>query len=177
MIITISGEAGSGKSTVGKIVAEKIGFKHYSIGDLLRELAVKKGISLLEISKLAESDRAVDDYLDNRQVELGKQKNLVLDSRLGFHFIPKSFKVFLTASQEEAARRIFSAQRDVEKENSSLKKTIENIRKRKASESLRYSKLYNADPYDESNYDLVIDTTKLSPEEVAKKIVSESKLA
>jgi cytidylate kinase len=32
MIITMSGKAGSGKGTVAKILAEKLGYEHISIG-------------------------------------------------------------------------------------------------------------------------------------------------
>ncbi len=175
MNITISGIPGSGKSTVAGIVAKELGMRHVSIGDILRELAESKGLTILEISKMAEKDRKIDIELDNRQKALAKQNNLVIDSRLGFHFVPKSFKVFLDVSPEEAGRRIFNARRLKEKENVSLEKTMENIKRRKLSEGIRYKKCYNVNPFDLKNYDLVIDTTKLSPEKVAAKIIAEVK--
>jgi cytidylate kinase len=42
MIITIAGTVGSGKSTVGRIIAKRLGLKHYSIGDLMREMAEQR---------------------------------------------------------------------------------------------------------------------------------------
>ncbi len=172
MIITISGAPGSGKSTVADIVAKKLGMKRYSVGGLMRDIAARKGMTVLELSKLAEKDRSVDEQLDSRQRQLGKQDRIVVDSRLGFHFIPHSFKAFLHVSPKEAARRIFAAGRKGERENFTLAKTFENIRKRKASERLRYKKLYGVDPYKKAMYNFYIDTTKLSPEEVAEKIVA-----
>lgn len=175
MIITISGSPGSGKSTVADIVAKRLRMRRYSVGGLMRELAAKRGMTILELSRLAEKDRGVDDELDSRQREIGMQDNIVVDSRLGFHFIPHSFRVFLHVSAKEAARRIFSAQRRLESENVTLAKTIQNIRRRKASERLRYKRLYGVDPYKKAMYDLYIDTTKLSPEEVAGMILGSVK--
>lgn len=175
MIITISGVPGSGKSTVARVVAGKMNLKHISVGDILREIARSRGMTILEISKLAEEDRKIDEELDRRQKALSRMDNLVVDSRLGFHFIPNSFKVFLDASPEEAGRRIFSAGRHMEKENITLEKTIENCKRRKRSEKIRYKKYYQVDPFEKSNYDLVVDTTSCSPEEVAERIIEKAK--
>ena len=172
MIITISGVPGSGKSTVATLVAKKLNFKHHSIGDLMRTLAAKKKMSLLELSEVAEKDKKVDEELDAAQVELGKKEdNFVLDSRLGYHFIPHSFKVFLKVEPEEAARRIFCAKREEEKENITMEDTIRNIKRRKESETLRYKKFYGLNPFDESQYDLIVDTTRLTSKETAAKII------
>lgn len=178
MIITISGVPGSGKSTVAKLVAAKLGFKHYSAGDFMREIAARRGLSLLEISKLAEKDRSIDEELDRRTSELGKgEDDFVMDSRLAFHFIPFSLKLFLIVGDKEAAKRIHSdvknkaEGRKVEKESTSLAATLAAIKKRKKSEELRYKNYYGLNPYDTKQYDLVIDTTKTTPEEVAGKVV------
>ncbi|MCH9028900.1 MAG: nucleoside monophosphate kinase, partial [Bacteroidetes bacterium] len=66
MIITISGKAGSGKSTVAKELARKLELKHYSIGDLMRQMAKEKNISLTELGKLAEKDDSIDKELDKK---------------------------------------------------------------------------------------------------------------
>ncbi len=60
MIITISGKAGSGKSTIAKQLAKKLGLKHYSTGDFMRQMAKDKGVSLLELSRIAEKDKSID---------------------------------------------------------------------------------------------------------------------
>ncbi len=179
MIITISGMAGSGKSTVARLLARKLGFRHYSAGDFMRELARKKAISLLEISRIAEKDVSIDRELDDRTVKLAKSEDeFVMDSRLGFHFIPGSFKVFLTVDEKEAAGRIYKdvkgrkENRQVEKESKTLASTLAGIRKRKASEIERYRKYYSINPFDEGNYDLVIDTTSSTPGDVAAKIAA-----
>lgn len=171
MIITISGTAGSGKSVIAREVARKLGYKHYSIGGFMREIAEEKDISLLELSKQAEKDKGIDEELDQRQIELGKKEdNFVIDSRLGFHFIPNSVKIFLDANIEVRAKRI--VEDTIRNEhNVNIKTAIENIKKRENSEERRYSKYYNLNYLDKKHYDLVLDTTDLTVEKVVDKVV------
>ncbi len=172
MKITISGALGSGKSTVAKLVAKKLNLKHYSTGDFMREIAIKRKVTLLELSKLAETDPSVDKELDQRQIRLGQEEdNFIIDARLGWHFIPDSIKVFLNVADEEAARRIFAERRTDEKYNLTLKATLENIKQRRESETKRYQQYYMVNYFNLKNYDLVIDTTKLTAEKVTEKIV------
>mgnify|MGYP003993939071 FL=1 len=172
MIITISGALGSGKSTVAKILVQKFNLKHYSTGDFMREIAAKREVTLLELSKLAETDRSVDKELDDYQIKLGKDEdNFIIDARLGWHFIPNSIKIFLDVTDEEAAKRIFKEGRTDEKYNTDLNSTLENIKNRRASEIKRYLDYYNLNYYDHNNYDLVVDTTEIPAEEVAEKII------
>ena len=171
MRITIGGTAGSGKSTVAKLLARKLGYKHYSMGDFQREIAEEKKISLLELGKLEEENRSLDEEVDQRQIDLGRNDDdFVIDARLGFHFIPNSVKIFLDADFKERAKRILA---DIirKEHNVNLENTKKNMKIRKASEQKRYKKYYDIDPYDKSHYDLVIDTTSITPEEVVEKIL------
>jgi cytidylate kinase len=171
MIITIAGTVGSGKSTVGRIIAKRLGLKHYSIGDLMREMAEQRKISLMEISKLAEKDRSIDEELDQRQISHGMEEDdFVIDGRLSFHFIPKSFKIFLDADELVRAKRVLAD--NIRKEhNINLNNTVENMKRRVLSEKKRYRKYYKINPYSKKFYDLIVDTTKLSPNDVADTII------
>ncbi len=174
MIITISGDAGSGKSTIAKELAKELNLKHYSLGDLLEKIALKRRLSLMEISKLAETDEGIDKEMDEYQAELGKKEdNFIMDSRLGFHFIPHSIKIFIGVSPEVGAKRVFHdrKKRKDEKENISFEKTLENIKKVRKSQMKRYKGYYKIDYLNEKNYDFVIDTTKLSIKEVKSRIL------
>ena len=172
MIITISGALGSGKSTVAKILVRKFNLKHYSTGDFMREISAKRGVTLLELSKLAETDKSIDKELDERQIKLGKEEDdFIIDARLGWHFIPNSVKIFLDVADEEAAKRIFKEGRTDEKYNLDVESTLENIKNRRDSEIKRYQEYYGLNYYDHNNYDLVVDTTEIPVEEVAKKII------
>jgi len=142
MIITLSGHPGSGKTTIADFLARRLNLKRYSGGDFMRELARKKGISLLELSKMAEKSFEVDKEIDKMYRKLRKEDNFVIDSRLGFMFLPNSIKIFLSVNPRIGAKRIFKQGRGIEKENTTLTKTLENIGRREKSERLRYKKYY-----------------------------------
>ena len=172
MIITISGKAGAGKSTVARILSEKLRIRHYSIGDLMRAMATDKGVDLLELNKLAEKDKSIDLELDNRLKELGKTKdNFVVDGRLTAYFIPNAgIRVFLDADDNVRAKRILKGKRHG-REGKTLKEIMGIIKKREESEKKRYKKYYGVDYLDEKLYNFTVDTTKMNQNEVVDKIM------
>jgi cytidylate kinase len=171
MIITISGKPGSGKSTIAKLLAKMLKYRHYSMGDLQRSIAEEKGISLIELSKLEEKDPSIDREVDRKQKELGEKKdNFVIDSRIGFHFIPKSVKIYLDISLDESVKRISKDKRAGEA--GTVEELKAEIKRRMQSETKRYKKYYGADISKLSNYDLVVDTSKLTIEQVFEKVAS-----
>lgn len=168
MIITISGKHGSGKSMVAKAIAKEFRLKHYSMGDLQRQIAREKGITFEELGKLEEKDDKIDNEIDNKQASLGKNEdNFVIDSVLGFYFIPNSIKIFLDVSEDESAKRIFNEKRDVENFKD-IEETKKALKRRVLSEEIRFSKHYKAD---KPKYDFYLDTTKISKEEVVKRVI------
>ena len=171
MIITISGTPGSGKSSVGILVAKKLGFKYYCIGDLRREMAKKRGISIWELNKLGEEDPSTDLEPDKFAEEKGRtEDNFVMVGRTSFHFIPHSVKIFLDVDPKTGAERIFNHSRNEEKYKD-LKQAIKKANERHKSDDKRYKKYYNLDVFDMSNYDFVIDTTNLTIKGVVDKII------
>jgi cytidylate kinase len=172
MKITVSGIVGSGKSTVSKMLAERLGYDYFSVGGIMRQMAIERRVHLKELTEEAKTDGGlIDKELDERQIEIGKEKDdFVMDSRLGFHFIPNSFKVFLYVSEEEGARRIFSAARG-EESYSDFSEALSNMKKRISSEKQRYRQYYKIDFPEGCNFDLRIDTTNVTPEAVVENIV------
>lgn len=178
MIITLSGMPGAGKSTVGRLVAQELGLKYYSVGDLRGKMAQDRGMTIEELNKLGERKDFTDKEADAYQAELAKKEdNFIMDSRLGFHFIPESIKIFLDVEIKEAARRIFGDERKDEKRYTSAKDVAKALKERLASDTRRYQKYYGIDYLCKSNYDLVIDTTNGSPASFAKRIVEFAKNA
>ncbi len=180
--ITISGKLGSGKSTVAKMLAEKLGYKHYSSGDFMRELAKERNMTLMQLSIQAEKDDSVDFVIDERQKKLGKNSDrFVLDARLGFYFIPGSYKIFLDVQENEAIKRVLNGFKNKEPGRlaEGLKEEFDDVlislKNRRDSEKRRYKKLYGVDYEDINNYDLIIDTTNISPDEVVSKLIESMK--
>jgi len=180
-IITIAGKLGSGKSSTAKRVAEILSYKHFSTGDFFRAIAEKRGVSLVDLNKLAETDLSIDKEADDRNIEIGSMEDVVLDSRLGFYFIPLSFKVFLDISPEIAAKRILEDKKNNlnrSKESTGAFDTEENIlnsiSERLTLEKNRYKELYGIeDNTSPLHFNLVINTEENPLEEVSKKIVEE----
>jgi cytidylate kinase len=166
MIISISGTPGSGKTSVAKYIAKDLGMKFYSVGELRGKMAKERGMTLDEFNKLGETERFTDEDADEYQKQLGiNEDNFVIEGRLCWHFIPNSFKIFLTCDLDEAARRIFEARKNPEegRDDERMYKSIEDAKKqieeRMASDTKRYQKYYGLNYQDPENYDLVVDTT------------------
>ncbi|PSP39103.1 cytidylate kinase [Halobacteriales archaeon SW_8_65_20] len=169
MLITISGPAGSGKSTAAAALADELGYDHVSGGDIFRELAAEKGLTPLELNKLAEEDDAIDRDLDRRLRDLAAEReNLVLESRLagwmaGGH---AEFRIWLDAPLDVRATRVA----DREDKDPELART--ETEARADSEAKRYADYYDIDIEDLSIYDLVLNTARLGEKGMIEPIVA-----
>lgn len=177
-IITIAGKPGSGKSATSKRLASTFGFNHYSSGDLFRSLAKERGINVNEINKLAETEKDIDHKVDAWLQKLGtEENNFVVDSRMAWHWMPYSFRVYLDLDLTVAAKRILKGIDPVRREAEHIPEDPEIyaalLSERLESESKRYMDLYQQNPYETSNYDIVVDTNKHNLDEVVT-IVSEA---
>jgi len=166
LIVTISGDLGSGKSVLANALVDYWSSESYSTGKIQREMAAERGISTLELNKLAESDKSIDDEIDGNFRKLSQTDvNLVIDSRMAWHFIPESFKIKLEVNPVLAAERIIAADRANEKYGD-FDATLRGLKDRKISERERFLKYYNVDIEDQNNYDLVIETTDVTPQAI-----------
>lgn len=177
MNITITGNLGSGKSSVAKILKER-GYEYSSTGNIFRQLAMEKGLSVEEFNRqvneaASHGDHSVDKMIDDTTTKISQERdNVVFDSRLAWYFAPKSFKVFIITDIDEASRRVFY---DSLRANSESYATQDVCRKalinRQKLETVRYKEIYDIDYYDMSNYNLVIESTDASPGEIAQEIL------
>ncbi len=171
MIITITGKPCSGKGAVTSYLMEKYGFDKFSGGDIFRRIATERGIDILELNRL--KDKSIDKLVDEEIVKIGERdlyKDIIFDSRTAWHFIPKSFKVFLDILPEAQANRLINSGRTNEKVELTTEEAIASLAERWNLENTRYMEIYGFDNRNLNNYDLVVDTTELSIEEVAQKI-------
>ena len=170
MHIALTGNLGSGKSTISRIMSEQYGYEIYSTGKILRQLAEERGLTVLEMNKLMQTDHSYDNIIDDttRRISTEATKDLFFDSRLAWHFAVNSFKVFLSVDIDEAARRVFNDSRgDVETYRDMLDAKNQLI-ERAHTEDARYKDIYGIDYFKASNYDLILDSTYTSPAIIAE---------
>ncbi|MBE7075464.1 MAG: hypothetical protein E7375_00135 [Clostridiales bacterium] len=174
MIITITGKPCSGKSTISRLIAEKYGFKRIGVGDMFKAEAAKRGISTEEFNALCLKNPEYDYLVDEQSAKLGKElegQKVVFDSRLAWHFVPKSFKVFVDLNDEEMARRLANSDRTGKEQYKDLNEAMRTLKSRRDLENERYKKIYNVDLTNLSNFDYVISSLNKTPEEVTQKIM------
>ena len=108
MKITIFGLAGSGTSTIGKMLAEKQNSTFMSSGNILRSWAAESGYTIYEFEdKIVKKDHSFDLKLDKKVEEFGEQNDdFIFESRLAWYFIPDSFKIYLYCDDTERYNRI-----------------------------------------------------------------------
>lgn len=171
MNITITGNLGSGKTSICKVLQEK-GYEVISAGSIFREVAVEKGVSVIELNEMCKKDPNLDYEIDARSERLGKEKDgVIFDSRMAWNFVDDSFKVFILVNVSEATRRVYSGvQRNAESYDS-MEQAAEMLRDRAELERRRFKDLYHVDYYDARNYNLIIESTNASPAQLAEEII------
>jgi CMP/dCMP kinase len=169
--VSIAGHVGSGKSEVARRVSAATGWPLISTGALFRDIASGRGLSVLELNQYAESHPEVDDEVDGRLRSIAASDDpVVLDSRMAWHFVPSSVKVYLVVDPNIAAQRVFGASRSDEA-YPSIDEAARDSRARQRVEGERYHRLYGVDRDDWRNYDLVVDTSHATPSQVAALVV------
>jgi cytidylate kinase len=175
-IITIAGSLGSGKSSTAKAVALALSYRHFSSGDLFRKIAAERGESVEAMNLSAETQKDIDFRVDELLREIYQNDTkIVIDSRMAWHWMPESFKVFLELDADTAAHRIFNhVQKEgrVSEEASSVEDVKASIERRFASEQKRYFSLYGVNPTDPHNFDLVINTKENDLQTVIAMVLS-----
>ncbi len=171
--ISLAGDLGSGKSTVAQLLIERLGAEYYSTGAIVRSIAAKKGMSVVELNRYMETHPEIDHEIDDGLKELSRlNKSLVIDSRMAWHFTEGTFAVYLSTDAETSALRIMNANR-VGEHNATLEDTVKDTLSRRNSEKKRYMEQYGVDIKDLSNYALIVDTSTATPEQIADLIINE----
>ena len=146
-------------------LAERLGIPCISAGGVFRELADRRGISVVELNRLAEGDPSIDRDLDRLQAELSRSGPCVVESRLAGWMIEADFKVWLDAPLEIRAARVAG------REGKDAGGAREELLVRERSEWSRYKALYGIDITDRAPFHLVVDTSRWDSEVVVEALV------
>jgi len=174
-IIAISGNIAAGKSEIAEILAKSLNMEVYSASQSYRALARQYGMSLVEFNQYVKDKPEFDKQVESKTAEVAKSReNLIIDARLGWYVVPEAFKVSVKSKIEVASKRLnkFCVSRGQEERYDTIEEAKQAIILRERAERERYSRQYQIDLDDDKNYDLIIDSSDMEPEDVAKKIAA-----
>ncbi len=170
--IVVNGDLGSGKSTVSTLLAQRLGIRRISVGDLYREMARQRGVTALQLNLHAELDDKIDHYVDRLQADIATSgERLVVDSRLAWFFFGDALKVHLITDPTVAAHRVLGRPESSVESYRSATEARERLAERSESERVRFIERYGADKTRLRNYDLVCDSTRATPEDIVARVV------
>ncbi len=155
MIIVISGLTGSGKNTLGELLAKELGYK--LVCPTFKDLAAKEGVSLMEFQKKAERDHGIDKKFDALLSEQAKG-DCVVTTWLGPWVLDADLRIKVFAPLQTRAARI------TKRDDMELAAAMDHVRERDESNRKRYKKVYGIDIYDDSRFDACLNSGIYSPE-------------
>lgn len=168
MLITLYGEGGEGKGTIGLILANHLGYRFVSVGGLMRAKAQQLNLTFEELEERMRHDHGeTDHWLDDETKRIGdEENNVVVDGRLAWHFIPQSIKIKLVCVDKVRFERL--AKRDkIDIETAKLFAETRQMMYR-----ARYKAQYGIENLgQDSDFDVTFDTTNLVPEKTADLIL------
>lgn len=167
-IVSVSGLIGSGKTSVCRELSALTGWRVISAGSILRRMAEDRSLSLIELNEIAKTDDTIDKLIDDQIIGLDHSAvPLIVDSRLAWHFIAKSFKIHLVVDTAIAGDRVFRAQRSDEAYATPADAYAANAQ-RQTIENERFKHYYGIDCEDWRNYNLILDSSTLTPSELGR---------
>lgn len=179
--IILTGMAGSGKSTVGKLIAKKYNFEFFCGGDALKQFAKEQGYKItgddwwetpegMKFLNQRMKDKSFDKKIDEILIERAKQGKVVITSWALPWLFKDGFKIWLSASYEARAKRI------VERDGIKYEEALKAVKERDQTNIKLYKKLYNYNlASDLTPFDLIINTDLFLADkvfEIADKAIS-----
>ncbi len=164
-VLTVGGLPGTGTSTLCRILEQRMGIPYVYAGQIFRDQAKARDMSLADFGALCQEDPAVDQALDDEQVRIMQRGDVLMEGRLSGYLAARhgveALKVWVTCDEDERLRRI------IERDGGDMATQRARTLAREASEADRYRRYYDIDLDDLSVYDLVLDSTNISPESLA----------
>jgi cytidylate kinase len=171
--VVLNGDLGSGKTTVSRLLAQRLHLRRISIGDMYRTMAAQRGMTALQLNRHAELDDKVDHYVDQLQADVAASgEPLIVDSRLAWHFFADALKVHLVVDQTVGAQRVLMRPADDVERYTSVEQARTRLAIRSDSERMRFLTRYGVDKTRLRNYDLVCDSTSATPDQIVDQILA-----
>ena len=173
--ISLTGDLGSGKSTVAKELSKITGLPYYSTGTIQRQYALEHGMNTLEMNYSCEKDCSLDTFIDTKLSEINvSPEDYIFDSRLAWHFVSKSFKVYVTIDPTIAAKRVLNDKSRVNDPSANeVSEVVTNLIERKTVENRRFKTIYGVDCSDINNFHLIIDSSYANINSIVEVILNE----
>lgn len=172
MKLTISGEPASGKGTIGKKLAEHYNLEYLCLGDLKREEAQRRNLTIVEFDEWCNSNpKEGDEVFDELMAKKGKDSDdFIFDGWLSFHFIPQAINILLRCDAKTAGKRVYadvtSGKRSSEHKYDSEKEAMEATANRYKANRDRWNNIYGITIYDDQDFDIIVDTSDATVNEV-----------
>jgi len=158
LLITVSGPPGCGATTLCTQLADAIGCPYVSGGDIFREIADDRGITLTQLTAKAQESDELDRMLDERIRNIAEKwgssnKPCILESRLAGWIAGSraDLRVWLDAPMEVRKTRV-----------SDREETVAEMQVREFSEAQRFDSYYEIDLDDREFYDVHLNTARWS---------------
>jgi cytidylate kinase len=162
LFITVSGRSGSGVTTLCEGLSEALDCGYVSGGEVFRELAEERDMSLTQFVAKASESEEIDREIDRRLRTVAEKwgaanKAFILESRLAGWLAGNraDLRIYLDAPEE------VRVERTTDREEIGAE-----MRVRDVIDTKRYEDYYGIDITDRSIYDLVITTARWSHEGV-----------
>jgi cytidylate kinase len=166
MNVTISGLPGSGTTTLAKILEEKLTLRHVYTGKIFRDTAKKYEMDVVAFGEYCQKHPEIDREIDRNQEKILREGNTILEGRIAgwIAHLKKiaAMKIWLECDRKTRVARI------IKREGGNLAAKMAETTRREKSEHWRYKEYYGIDLADKEIYDLNVDTTHKTPEEIAQ---------
>ena len=171
--ITISGHPGSGTSTLVQLLSEEKGWSSLNGGELFRQEAKRRNMSLADFGQLCKEDLEVDRQLDallkEQMMRTDAESPSIVESRLSGWWAYKlglsAPRIWLEVDDVERAKRVQA------REGGELNSIIEANEQRSKIDEQRFDELYGLLPQQKEPYTHIINASDLNPQEVLASVL------